>query len=254
VSVLKVSNLSKHFGGLAAVGGVDFTVNTGEIVGLIGPNGAGKTTVFNLLTGVYVPTHGKISFDGMDITGWKSQKVVKQGLVRTFQQTRVLFSLPVMENLLTGFHCRTGSGNWGLFWKRDSKGTEESWHDKALKILAFVGLLDFKDELAQNIPQDAQRRLAIAVALATQPKMLLLDEPTVGMNPSETQEMIHLIGAIQEKGITVLLIEHDMRVVMGICERIVVLNYGLKIAEGSPEEIRRNPEVIAAYLGSEESA
>ena len=255
MSVLEVSNLTKHFGGLVAVNAVDFSVNSGEIVGVIGPNGAGKTTVFNLLTGVYLPTRGRILFGGIDITGWKPQEVVKKGLVRTFQQTRVLFSIPVMENLLTGFHCRTRSGIWGAVWQTGSKEVEDrSCRDQALEILKFMGLLNHKDELARNIPQDAQRRLGIAVAMATQPKMLLLDEPTVGMNPSETQEMIRLIGAIRERGTTILLIEHDMRVVMGICQRIIVLNYGLKIAEGSPEEIRKNPEVIAAYLGSEESA
>lgn len=253
--LLEVSSITKQFGGLLAVGGVDFQVAGGEIIGLIGPNGAGKTTIFNLLTGIYVPTRGKIRFAGADITGKKPQEVVRQGLVRTFQQTRVLFSIPVLENLLTGFHCRTKSGVWGAIWKTGSKQSEEGFaRDQAIEILRFIGLLNFKDELARNIPQDAQRRLAIAVALATQPKMLLLDEPTVGMNPNETQEMIRLIGAIREKGITILLIEHDMRVVMGICQRIIVLNYGSKIAEGLPQEIRNNPEVIAAYLGSEESA
>jgi len=255
MSLIEVSDLTKRFGGLVAVKDLVFSVEAGETIGLIGPNGAGKTTVFNLLTGVYAPTEGRVVFDGVDITGWKPQKVVEHGLVRSFQQTRVLPAISVMENMVTGYHCRIKSGVWGAMWKSGTKEREDDFaREQALEILRFLDLLSFQDQLARNIPQSAQRRLAIGVAMATQPKMLLLDEPTVGMNPNETQEMIQLIAAIREKGITILLIEHDMKVVMGICKRIIVLNYGQKIAEGSPAEIRSNPEVITAYLGSEESA
>jgi len=256
MAIIEISHLTKRFGGLVAVKDLVFSVSSGEIIGLIGPNGAGKTTVFNLLTGVYAPTEGRINFDGVDITGWKPQDVVKLGLVRSFQQTRVLPDISVLQNMITGYHCRIKSGVWRAILRSSLKEREEKEaREQALEILDFLQLGDFHDEIAKNIPQSAQRRLAIGIAMATKPKMLLLDEPTVGMNPSETQEMIDLIAAIREKrGMTVLLIEHDMKVVMGICKRIVVLNYGEKIAEGTPAEIRSNPDVITAYLGSEESA
>jgi branched-chain amino acid transport system ATP-binding protein len=253
--LLETQGLTKSFGGLTAVNDLSLRIEAGELVGLIGPNGAGKTTVFNLLTGVHRVSHGRILFSGQDITGHPPPEIAGLGLVRTFQATRVLSGISVLENVLTGFHCRLRSGFFASVFRSASFRREEATClERAMEIIDTMGLTPWLHDEANEIPQDAQRRLAIASSLATDPKILLLDEPTVGMNPHETDAMTRLISEIRDRGTTILLIEHDMKVVMGICERIMVLNYGRMIAEGSPDEIRSDQTVIEAYLGSDDDA
>jgi branched-chain amino acid transport system ATP-binding protein len=253
--LLETKGLTKSFGGLTAVNDLSLCIEKGELVGLIGPNGAGKTTVFNLLTGVHRVSQGRILFCGQDITGHPAPDIAALGIVRTFQATRILSGISVFENVMTGFHCRLRSGLFASVFRKASFRLEEAtFRKKAIEIIDMMGLTPWLQVEANEIPQDAQRRLAIAAALATGPQILLLDEPTVGMNPHETAEMIRLISAIRDRGTTILLIEHDMKVVMGICEKIMVLNYGRMIAVGSPDEIRSNQTVIEAYLGSEDDA
>ena len=253
MSFLDVRDLSIHFGGLAAVDGVSFHVEQGEIVSLIGPNGAGKTTVFNMLTGVYQPTSGNISFEGESIVGLKPYQVTQRGIARTFQNIRLFSELTVLENVKIAFHYHVKYGllesvlRIGRYFQE-----EEAIEEESRKLLKIFHLEDKADEVAKNLPYGAQRRLEIARALAAKPKLLLLDEPAAGMNPQETKELMDMIRWIRhEFGLTILLIEHDMSLVMGICERIYVLEYGEVIAQGTPEEIKSNPEVIRAYLGGE---
>jgi branched-chain amino acid transport system ATP-binding protein len=247
---LEVTNLTKRFGGLTAVGNVDMHIDDNEIIGLIGPNGAGKTTFFNMLTGMYVPTEGKVVYKGKDITGLKPFKITDIGLARTFQNIRLFKSMTVLENVMVGMHIRNKSSVFDSVIKTKRHRTEEQENrEKALKILNMVELHQKKDELAKNLPYGEQRKLEIARAMASNPGILLLDEPAAGMNENETLELKEFIGKLKKLGMTVLLIEHDMKLVMSICERLYVLDHGKLIAKGTPKEIQSNNKVIEAYLG-----
>jgi branched-chain amino acid transport system ATP-binding protein len=257
MSVLKVNKLSKAFGGIKAVTDVTLNVEKGEIAGLIGPNGAGKTTFFNLLTGIYTPTEGEIVYEfDKQITSkmLKPHKITHYGISRTFQNIRLFKNMSVLDNVLLGFHHNLRYGVQSALFRLPSfYKTEKGVREEALKLLEKFNLHDKKDDFAKNLSYGEQRRLEIARALAAKPKLLLLDEPAAGMNPKETKELTELIKWIRETfDLTIILIEHDMSLVMGICERIMVFDYGRLIAAGTPEEIQKNPEVIKAYLGEVE--
>jgi branched-chain amino acid transport system ATP-binding protein len=286
MALLEIHNLTKQFGGLVAVDSVDFHLNEREILGLIGPNGAGKTTIFNMITGIYPPTAGEVFFRGLCVAhpaltwrkrlstpvwwvSWLPVRAVKQkwdclrslrpheitvqGIARTFQTIRLFNNLTALENVMAGRHHLTRAGVLGALVRPASQRQEEAHIvAEAEQRLAFMELQEYRDELAKNLPYGHQRRLEIARALATEPSLLVLDEPAAGLNEQETLELMALIRQIRDSGITILLIEHDMKVVMGICERIVVLDYGRKIAEGTPTEMQHNSRVIEAYLGEEE--
>ena len=251
--LLKASHVVEMFGGLKAVSDFNVYLNRGELIGLIGPNGAGKTTAFNLFTGVYQPTSGNIDFDGQSIVGLKPYEITQRGIARTFQHIRLFSELSVLDNVKIAFHSHVKYNllesvlRVGRYTSEEEKITKDS-----LELLKIFHLEDKAYETAKNLPYGAQRRLEIARALAAKPKLLLLDEPAAGMNPQETQELMEMIRWIRDQfDLTILLIEHDMSLVMGICERIYVLEYGHIIAHGTPEEIQHNPEVIRAYLGGE---
>jgi branched-chain amino acid transport system ATP-binding protein len=252
-SLLELSGVGIRFGGLVAVSGFDFSVSTGELVGLIGPNGAGKTTVFNIITGVYAPSEGAVRFSGSSINGLAPNKITGFGIARTFQNIRLFSSLSVVDNVRTALNLHLQTGMFGALW-RGRKFREEEYRVRieALELLEIFGLAKMADAPCRSLSYGDQRRLEIVRALATRPRLLLLDEPAAGMNPTEKVELMKLIRFTQERfGLAVLLVEHDMKVVMGICQRIAVLEYGRKIAEGTPSEIQKNQRVIAAYLGEE---
>ncbi|MFA6940530.1 MAG: ABC transporter ATP-binding protein [Clostridiaceae bacterium] len=253
MTLLKVDNITINFGGLTAVSQFSMNIGENDLYGLIGPNGAGKTTIFNMLTGVYTPTLGKIEFSGEDITGIKPYNITQKSIARTFQNIRLFKNLTVIDNVKISFNYKSKYSLFDCILKLPSYNKEEEEMEKeAMKILKVFKLDDKANEFAKNLPYGEQRRLEIARALATKPKLLLLDEPAAGMNPQETNELMHLIKWIRDEfKIAILLIEHDMKLVMGICEKIVVLDYGKIIAVGNPTEIKNNPKVIKAYLGEE---
>ena len=251
--LLKVDNVSMVFGGLRAVSNLSMHIDEGELIGLIGPNGAGKTTAFNMITGVYTPTEGKVYFNGQQSSGKKSYQVTQMGMARTFQNIRLFSELSVIDNVKIAYNMHV-TYNLADAIVRDSKylSEEEFITQKAMDLLKIFHLEEEAHEVAKNLPYGKQRRLEIARALATEPKLLLLDEPAAGMNPQETKELMEMIRWIRKEfHLSILLIEHDMGLVMGVCERIYVLEYGMKIAEGTPDEIKHNKRVIEAYLGEE---
>jgi branched-chain amino acid transport system ATP-binding protein len=252
-AILQVERLCRRFGGLAAIDDLSFTIQPGEIRGLIGPNGAGKTTTFNVISGFYAPSSGRVLFEGRDISGQRTSSIAALGLVRTFQQTTLFQELSVLDNVLVGGHLRARRGLLATLLGR-ARERERRARAEAVEVLELFGLAARRDELAANLPHGLQRALGMAIALMPHPMVLLLDEPFTGMNVEETRHMMELIRKVRARGITVLLVEHDMQAVMGLCDRITVLNFGRLLAEGAPDEIQTHPEVVEAYLGTPRDA
>lgn len=253
--LLVLDHVTMQFGGLVALNDVSFQIHSGEILGLIGPNGAGKTTCFNVMTGVYQATSGTVTFNGETLAKLDRHKITRKGIARTFQNIRLFPEMTALENVIVGCEAHSRTGVLSAMFRTPAMRREEAaFRARAMELLSFMGIADRADDAAKNLPYGYQRRLEIARALATGPKLLCLDEPAAGFNPAEKQELMGLIRSIRDQGYTVLLIEHDMNLVMGVTDRIVVLDFGRQIAEGSPTEVRANPAVIAAYLGEPDVA
>jgi len=248
-SFLTIQNLSKNFGGFSALSGVSFNLEGKEILGLVGPNGAGKTTLFNLITGFLKPSQGKVFFQGRDITHLNSHEIARIGVIRTFQLNKIFLNLTVEENIRIGCYLHE-KGGARRFLFGSSREENEDLDAKVKRIISLIGLEELKEKVAEDLPYGDQKLLGIGISMGAEPALLLLDEPFAGMNPVETGRCVSLLRRIVEQGTTLFLVDHNMRAVMGFCDRIVVLNFGKKIAEGKPAEIRENPEVIASYLGS----
>lgn len=253
MSILEIKGLTKHFGGLAAISDLDLEINEAELLGVIGPNGAGKTTIYNVICGTYKPSKGKVFLDGKNISGLRPDLVAKKGVVRTFQQSALYNQRSVLDNLMISMELQYQAGFWSQVFNPVKVRREDRRSLRlASEILEFTGLISIKNEIAGNLPHGYKRRLGIAMALAAKPRILLLDEPATGMNEQESLEMMNLVNLLHNHGLTIVIVEHNMKVIMGLSERIVALNYGRKIAEGTPKEIQENRAVIEAYLGQEE--
>ena len=253
MALLEIREITKRFGGLTALDQVSFDIDPGEIMGLIGPNGSGKSTLINVITGTYKPTGGRIVFKGRDVTGLKPHATARAGIGRSFQLSALFKEFTVLDTMRLAFHLQSGVGFCGaVINTRATAAKEKETDKKAMEFLEFLGIDHARDELTKNLPHGLERLLGVGMAMATGAEMLLLDEPVTGMNPTETDQMMQMIRAIRDRGATILVVEHNMRVIMGLCDRITALNFGRKIAEGPPDHVREHKEVIEAYLGTEE--